>query len=810
MLKSVEQFAKALVAAELLTADEVKAIWSSLRRERRPADGEAFACLLSEQQRLTKFQANEILSGSQTPLVLGDYVLLDKIGAGGMGQVFKARHRHMKRLAAIKLLPPAFTQDEAAVKRFQREVEAAAKLSHPHIVQAYDAGVQRGVWYLVMELVDGRDLASVVALEGPLPIATALDYVRQAALGLAFAHENGIVHRDVKPANLLLDKKGVVKVLDLGLARIDDNVAAQEGLTASGIVMGTIDFMAPEQAFDTHTADARADIYSLGCTLFRLLTNKNMYEGDTLAKKLLAHQQGALPSLASLRNDAPRDLVSLFEKLVAKEPAERPQTMGEVATVLASLSAQLRGVPLPAAGSAGSIELQQLPETGRQADLATLQKPQPFDTAPDALPPTVSLQNSTQSTDPVSERSIQIARALSSRKFGAQQLAWIRNHWTLAGGGMAALLAIALGISSWFLINRPAKIDVPPGGSATLQYTHGPAKPAAIAKGWEAWSTEAPKPAVVPLSAAEAKTLQAAWAAFLGAPPEWENSLGMKFVLIPPGAYRRGSTDAVIQHLVASGANDEHWRDCVRSEGPQHLVTLTQPFYLGAHEVTQANYQEIIGINPAHFSATGDGKDLVQDLDTSQFPVEHVSWNDAALFCASLSKREKMSEVYRQTGQTVSTQSGNGYRLPSEAEWEFACRAGTNTQFSTGDAEQKLLLAAWCYDNSEARTHPVGEKLANPFGVYDIHGNVWEWTQDCFELNTYAQFRDQPARDPRGPTSNAFSPRVVRGGCWLYGADVCRTAYRDSQDVPYRDSLFGFRVVVSVEAVRAAIAERQH
>ncbi len=269
---------------------------------------------------------------ASTNQTLGDYEVLEKIGAGGMGQVFKAQHLHLDRIVAIKLLPPAMTQDAAAVKRFQREVRAVGKLTHPNIVQAYDASVQRGVWYLVMEYVAGCDLSELVKLRGRLPVDEAINCILQAARGLAYAHATGVIHRDIKPANLLLSKNGVVKVLDMGLARIEG--VANDNLTSTEQVMGTVDFMPPEQSLSTHSVDARGDIYSLGCTLWYLLTATKLFEGKTVVQRVMGHHNTPIPSLTKIRSDVSHSLELLFQKMVAKLPADRIQEMSQVVVAL--------------------------------------------------------------------------------------------------------------------------------------------------------------------------------------------------------------------------------------------------------------------------------------------------------------------------------------------------------------------------------------------------------------------------------------------------------------------------------------------
>ena len=333
MFVTVKQFRQRLVASGLMSDEEVGAFLDKLPENCRPTDGKALARALVNASILTSYQAGMVHQGKIKALVLGDYALLDRLGQGGMGMVFEARHKHMKRTVALKILPPSATKTPTMVKRFAREVEAAANLVHPNIVMAYDAGEALGVHFLVMQLINGKDLGRLVREKGPLPVGAAVDCVCQAAAGLEYAHDRCVIHRDIKPSNLLLDEEGTVKVLDLGLARIVEKSPAaseQDELTQTGVAFGTVDFMAPEQAEDTKQADERSDIYSLGCTLYYLLTGTSLYPGGTVIQKVLAHAQRPIPSLREMRPGVSQELDALFAKMVAKRSQDRQQSMAEV------------------------------------------------------------------------------------------------------------------------------------------------------------------------------------------------------------------------------------------------------------------------------------------------------------------------------------------------------------------------------------------------------------------------------------------------------------------------------------------------
>ena len=279
---------------------------------------------------LTGYQAEQVLAGNARALLLGQYRILDALGAGGMGRVYKAEHVLMRRLVALKVIGPTDQIDDAAERAdrqaaFQREIEAAARLSHPSVVAAYDAGEADGHRFLVMEFVDGIDLDRLVREMGPVPPRRAAEYARQTALALQYAFERGVLHRDVKPANLLVEHgdgpraAGRIKILDLGLAR---NLRTRDGsdADASGHLSGTPDYIAPEVAHDAACRDVRSDLYSLGCTLYYLLTGQVPFPGGSWTEKLLRHQYDAPVSLRELAPEVPDALAAVVERLMAKRP----------------------------------------------------------------------------------------------------------------------------------------------------------------------------------------------------------------------------------------------------------------------------------------------------------------------------------------------------------------------------------------------------------------------------------------------------------------------------------------------------------
>ncbi len=519
MAATVQQFAERLSASGLMTEEEARAACEEFQAEsKNPDDVQGLARALIKSKKLTKYQASALYQGKTKGLVLGNYVILDKIGAGGMGQVYKALHRRMKRVVALKVLPAEATKDADAVQRFHREVEAAARLEHPNIVTAHDADEADGMHFLVMQYADGKDLSDLVKDNGPLPVPQAVECIRQAACGLAYAHKNGVIHRDIKPANLLLDTEGTIRILDMGLARLESQIAEQTqaaGLTQSGQIMGTVDYMSPEQAEETRGVDGRADMYSLGCTLYVLLVGKPMFQGTTTIAKLMAHRTTPAPSLRAARADVPEALEAIYQRMVAKEVDDRYATMDEVVAALETCLGTAAPAKLDGPSSSDSALsdfLQQVGGTGVAAGPRTT-------TAVDGETMAHVPQSEVTGTAHVVQESDVVAEAPADTR-------WARHRQTskkaaapllFIGGGLAALLLVVgfAGGLMWLLRGESENTPAPLTPDTPVVSANDNSPPA----------SKPPSPAKAPFDEATAKKHQQAWADYLGLPVEKEIAL---------------------------------------------------------------------------------------------------------------------------------------------------------------------------------------------------------------------------------------------------------------------------------------------
>jgi formylglycine-generating enzyme required for sulfatase activity/serine/threonine protein kinase len=614
------------------------------------------------------------------------FEVLGKLGDGGMGSVWKVRHTFLNRVVAIKVMrPDALARDDAR-DRFLQEMRAVGTLQHPRIVRALDAEKAGELLLLVMECVDGRSLQKLVTQKGPLPVGFACRFALQAAEGLQHAFEKGMVHRDIKPANLMVTRDTKeVKILDFGLARVPKEQKGTRVETRYQTFMGTPEYVAPEQANDARGADIRSDIYSLGCTLYFLLSGKPPFEGETAYAVVISHMQQRPRPLPELRPDVSAEVWAVVAKMMAKAPRDRYQTPAEVVRALEPFA--LTGKKVDDTGEVPAAA---------EADAGGSSTPLP---SPErGLPPPLP-QLPTLAKRP----------AGASRVVEGMRRLWPRWRPFVR----AALIGVLLEALILVLTVR-----------LTMFFTMPPADPV------EEW------------------------------PRELTNSIGMKLVRIPAGRFSMGSLP------------DEANRD--QDEGPRHEVEITRPFYLGAFEVTQSEYEAVMGKNPSWFSPVGGGRDLVQGRDTTRFPVEMVSWEDAAGFCTELSARPKEKRA------------GRKYRLPTEAEWEYACRGGAPAYsvFHLGDslgAAQANFDASRPYGGGQngeesKQTCRVGLYPANRFGLYDLHGNVREWCSDWYDHRYYEY---SAKKDPECPKNTGR--RVLRGGSWRATGVQCRAAYRGSE-----------------------------
>jgi serine/threonine protein kinase len=336
--KTIADFLQLARQAGVMEESQLQPYLPKLRAEGLAAEPAPFADELVANGQLTYFQAEQLLQGKHRGFFIGKYKILERLGSGGMAQVYLCAHKTLGQRVAIKVLPSSL-QDPSLLKRFLREARASAVLQHPNIVRAHDLDEEDRVHFLVMEYIEGSLLQDIVTKHGPLDIPRSAHYMRQVAIGLQYAHDAGVVHRDIKPGNLIVDTAGTVKILDMGLARLYQEV---EVLTTG--VLGTPDYLAPEQALDSHNVDGRADVYSMGCTMYFMLSGGPPFAQGSVAMKLLAHQNRQPLPLRGLRPEVPVELAAVVARMMGKSPLARYQSAAETAQALAPWTS---GPPLP-------------------------------------------------------------------------------------------------------------------------------------------------------------------------------------------------------------------------------------------------------------------------------------------------------------------------------------------------------------------------------------------------------------------------------------------------------------------------------
>jgi formylglycine-generating enzyme required for sulfatase activity len=830
------------------------------------------------------------------------------LGQGGMGRVDLATDRRLGRKVAIKRIIEGSVTSRAANERFMTEAKAIASLNHPNIVHINDFGWAKDGPFLVMEYIDGGNLLER-CLRETISVDEAIEITCQLCDGLSKAHACGIVHRDIKPANILLTRDGVPKLTDFGLAKAE---AADTGMTMAGAVLGTMDFMPPEQRRDAALTDARSDLWSLAATLYQIVTGESprvirirkvpSQLQDVLDKALedsrdaryqsarelkealrgcLKTKQnqlpqvpvdlgaGECPSCRSL-NESHRKFcrecgeplrckclqcqheIPVWDKVCPECGAKQAELAAKLIDELGKkreLAEKLRSEFSFEAAIALAKEVSQVEhrrtavhrdwavefaeatgqEQVRQVDAARLH----FKEAKkhrDAFDYDAAIQSIELIPEPLRspEQRALLARLESERNESAKLLESIKNR--MQNHELEELLplvekAVSLLGDREDLKKLAAQLKEREQKQTRERDEAFQRAENLLSEGNAREALKAVKP-IYPkrltptqntlleklerIGAADnelRQMIQRAKAdgvidaeeivallpktieyirlnpnnqgflklkddllARLGNVPvellrnlpmgiveklpaniqvkfiTVTNSIGMQLKLLPPGTFMMSD---------AQGGSNER----------PHQVTLTKPFYIGVHEVTQEQYKRVMGKNPSYFRGANK-------------PVEKVSWEDAVEFC------KKLSELLSEKA------AGCVYRLPTEAEWEYACRAGSTTKYSFGDDSSILGEYAWYDKNSGKETHPVGEKNPNAWGLYDMHGNVWEWCSDW-----YSDYPRVSISDPMGPRKE--SRRVLRGGGWLNGAADCQSANRGRFGPSGCFSDYGFRVALS-------------
>jgi serine/threonine protein kinase/formylglycine-generating enzyme required for sulfatase activity len=866
------------------------------------------------------FQERGVSSPQDITRYFGDYELLLEIARGGMGVVFKARQVSLNRIVAVKMILAGSFAGPEGVQRFRTEAEAAAQLDHPGIVPIYEVGQHEGQHYFSMGFVDGQSLSKRVA-ESPLPAREAAEIVRAVANAVQYAHDKGVIHRDLKPGNILMDKAGKPRVTDFGLAKLTES---SSDLTGTGQVLGTPSYMPPEQAAGQVSAVGRlADVYSLGAILYCLLTGRPPFQAATPLETILQVKTQEPVSPRQLNAGIPLDLNTIALKCLEKDPARRYESARNVADELERF---LNGEPIVArpistvergwrwckrkplipsvvaavlaistvAGLAfrhfSAIErgkILQREEKSLQREVVTAVDAVQNSRGP-VVPFTIRDLKKLPSKMPLLELKSRYAAAESDRKlplayalseygevdaeflcsqikqsapedvanfvtaFEHDRDASLAAIQSSAAQGYSAqdwrlkarLATVALHLDNETIAADVCQIDDRPDPVQRtifideLPIWHGnleklvshckelsdPALRSALCMGvgsipvdrltsaetaaWKPVLSEWYQTAPDNVTHSAAGWALREWKADLpvvstsSQPDEnherFVNSLGMTMLKIRPGRFVRS---AFFRAQV----------DQTMKKTPQ-TVTLTRAFYLSDREVTISQFRQFVNDpqcpneeKPENWQQANGAVNTVRD----EYPKDSVNWYDCVLFCNWLSRKESLAPGYERTGKKLKLRNfqneerevdewrlaaNGGYRLPTEAEWEYACRAGTTTDYASGSDLTLLRKYAVYQTGDSIQAAACASKLPNGWGLFDMHGNVWEWCYDWY-AEWYAEYPAGDLSDPIG--LQVPLDRVIRGGGCGNAASYCQSADRGRNSPVTRHVDSGFRLARS-------------
>lgn len=708
---------------------------------------------------------------------LGSYRILDVLGIGGMGAVFKAEDLQLQRPVALKVIQPTQLHDESARRRFLREARSAAAIQDDHVIRIYQVGEDSGVPFLAMELLQGESLKTRLLSTNSLPVDEVLRIAKEAAKGLAAAHSKGLLHRDIKPDNMWLEAPNDrVKLLDFGLARATES---DGDLTEPNMILGTPAYMSPEQAYGQQY-DHRCDLYSLGVVLYQAATGRHPISGDTPIAILAALKTATVEPVSKVKPNFPATVSNLITNLLEKDPERRLQSAEELIAEIEKIEPTFVARSIPETPSylkteilADTIKCTKPPWTSHRKSAITVAL---FGLVC-LLGITIYLVRTDKGELTIKTDNPDVVVTIKQGDVTVVDTSTKRTFELKSGDYDVEVREVRDGIADKVAM-RTQHLKLRRDDKAIFEVSFASRTPSAADEG----STPTPPPlAVAPFDATQAKIYQERWAKHLGVPVERDFDLpgGTKitFVLIPPGKFLMGATEAQFKYdsAQAKAKNDKVWLNkWLPLQVPQHRVRITKPFYLAKYEMTQAQWQAITGNNPSE----SIGPNL---------PVTNVNWNDCQSMLEALNELKHI---------------GIQFKLPTEAQWEHACRAGTITGWYCGDDEKQLVDFAWYAPNADERLRPVGRLNCNAWGIHDMHGNVWEWCADIFHPTYYSK---SPLKDPLGSPSG--DRPMIRGG-GRGTAYNCRSAARHHLDPNYTDRSQGVRL--AGELIHGADNQFQH